>query len=184
MNRAKRTSKQAEKACAQLLEAKSQINELKTQLANAVEHKINALERARKIDELQHRIIDLENENSQLMAQIGTDKLRCRSTVDCSFEQRRRDEQTIQVRHFLAVVTLFCSSFFMFATQFFTLQTLRDGLAMLQSQLADTTHKLSQLQTFRTSVIRLLHLKDISHYSLLQRLQSLCHAQIECTSHL
>lgn len=95
--RAKRTSKQAEKTCQQLIEAKSQIAELKAQLVDAAEHKINALERARKIDELQSRLVEMENEKSRLIAQLSSFKARCRSTVDCSMEKNRRDEQIIQV---------------------------------------------------------------------------------------
>lgn len=53
---------------------------------------------------------------------------------------------------------------------------MRDDIARLRVQLTECNHKLSQLQTFRTSVARLLHLRDIPHSSLLQRLQALCHA--------
>lgn len=55
-------------------------------------------------------------------------------------------------------------------------QNLRDEIVRLKSQLAESNHKLCQLQTFRTSVARLLHLRDIPHSSLLQRLQGLCNA--------
>lgn len=59
---------------------------------------------------------------------------------------------------------------------------MREDIARLRSQLTDANHKLSQLQTFRTSVARLLHLRDIPHSSLLHRLQTLCHAQNEFTT--
>lgn len=95
--RAKRSTKQAEKTSQQLIEAKSQVAELKAQLIDAAEHKINSLERARKIDELQLRLVEVENEKSRLIAQLSSYKTRCRSTVDCSLEKNRRDEQTIQV---------------------------------------------------------------------------------------
>lgn len=97
--RAKRNSKQAEKTGHQLIEAKAQIAELKAQLVDAAEHKINALERARKIDELQSRLVEMENEKSRLIAQLSSFKARCRSTVDCSMEKNRRDEQVIQVKN-------------------------------------------------------------------------------------
>lgn len=100
--RAKRTSKQAEKTGQQLIEAKAQIAELKAQLVDAAEHKINALERARKIDELQSRLIEVENEKSRLIAQLSSFKARCRSTVDCSMEKNRRDEQIIQVENLIS----------------------------------------------------------------------------------
>lgn len=104
--RTRRTSKQADRTCAQLVEAKCHISELKAQLANAVEHKITALERARKIDELTNRNLELENENGRLMSQITTDKMRCRSAVDCSMEHKRRDDQIIHVRHFFVLFWL------------------------------------------------------------------------------
>lgn len=95
--RAKRTSKQAEKACHQLIEAKAQISELKAQLVDAADNKICALERARKIDELQARLHEMENEKSRLVAQLSNYRTRCRSAVDGSIEKTRRDEQIINV---------------------------------------------------------------------------------------
>lgn len=95
--RAKRTSKQAEKACHQLIEAKAQISELKAQLVDAAENKICALERARKNDELQARLAEMEAERNNLVAQLTNCKARCRSTVDSSIEKTRRDEQIINV---------------------------------------------------------------------------------------
>lgn len=178
--RAKRTSKHAEKACQQLIEAKAQIAELKSQLVDAAENKICALERARKIEELQARMADLENEKSRLIAQIQNYKSRCRSAVDSSIEKTRRDEQIISVR-----MIVFCSListikgkclliFFLHFSH--CIQNLKDDIARLRVQLSETNHKLCQLQTFRTSVARLLHLRDIPHSSLLQRLQTLCQA--------
>lgn len=58
----------------------------------------------------------------------------------------------------------------------FLFQNIREDVSRLRAQLSESNHKLSQLQTFRTSVARLLHLRDIPHSSLLQRLQTLCHA--------
>lgn len=58
----------------------------------------------------------------------------------------------------------------------YILQNLKDDIARLRVQLSEANHKLCQLQTFRTSVARLLHLRDIPHSSLLQRLQTLCQA--------
>lgn len=46
----------------------------------------------------------------------------------------------------------------------------------MKTQLADTNHRLSQLQAFRTSVARLMHLQDVPHSNILQRLQTLCNA--------
>lgn len=95
--RAKRTSKQAEKTCQQLIEAKAQIAELKAQLVDAADNKICALERARKIDELQCRVVEMEKEKAHLMGQLNGYKMRCRSAVDSSLDKTRRDEHVIHV---------------------------------------------------------------------------------------
>lgn len=93
----KRTSKHAEKTCQQLVEAKAQIAELKAQLVDAADNKICALERARKIDELQSRLGEMEAEKNRLVTQLQNYKVRCRSAVDSSIDKTRRDEQTISV---------------------------------------------------------------------------------------
>lgn len=80
-----------------MVEAKAQIAELKAQLVDAADNKICALERARKIDELQTRLSDMETEKNRLIAQLQSYKSRCRSAVDSSFDKTRRDEQTISV---------------------------------------------------------------------------------------
>lgn len=56
-----------------------------------------ALERARKIDELQSRIIDFENEKARMATQLVSYKARARSAVESSNDRCRRDEQTIHV---------------------------------------------------------------------------------------
>lgn len=98
--RAKRTSKHAEKTCQQLIEAKAQITELKAQLVDAAENKICALERARKIEELQTRLVDMEGEKNRLISQLQSYKARCRSAVDSSIDKTRRDEHAINVSTF------------------------------------------------------------------------------------
>lgn len=95
--RAKRTSKQAERTTQQLVEAKAQIAELKAQLVDAAENKICALERARKIEELQARLTDMDTEKNRLIAQLQSYKVRCRSAVDSSIDKNRRDEHAINV---------------------------------------------------------------------------------------
>lgn len=49
-------------------------------------------------------------------------------------------------------------------------------MARMKTQLADTNHRLSQLQAFRGSVARLMHLRDVPHSNILQRLHTLCSA--------
>lgn len=98
MQRARRATKTAERAQQQLIEVKAQLGDVKAQLAEAADHKINALERARKIDELQSRIIDIENEKCKLISQLASFKSRARSAVESANDKRCRDEQAICVR--------------------------------------------------------------------------------------
>lgn len=60
-------------------------------------NQIAALERARKVEELQTRIGDIEGEKSNLLTQLASYKTRARSAVECSNDRNRRDEQTIHV---------------------------------------------------------------------------------------
>lgn len=76
---------------------KAHLSEVKGQLADAADHKISALERARKLDELQSRIIDVENEKCKLISQLASYKSRARSAVDTANDKRCRDEQAICV---------------------------------------------------------------------------------------
>lgn len=98
VHRARRSSKNAERTTQQLIEAKSHLTEVKAQLAEAADYKITALERARKIDELQSRLIDMENEKGRLVTQLTSYKGRARSVVESSNDRCRRDEQTIHVK--------------------------------------------------------------------------------------
>ncbi|XP_067625294.1 coiled-coil domain-containing protein 170 [Eurosta solidaginis] len=153
--RSKKANKQIEKLTAQLVDARTQIAEVKAQLAEAVEYKITALERARKIDELTGQICDLEEEKTRLMAQFSAVKDRLKSTSESSQNRRCRDEALIK--------------------------SLRADITRMQNQLSEANHRLSHLQSFRTSVARTLHLRDLPESDLLHRLQALCSAHQEFT---
>ncbi|KFB49626.1 AGAP007734-PA-like protein [Anopheles sinensis] len=148
MHKARKNSKQAERTTHQLAEVKSQLAEVKMQLNEASEYKITALERARKCDELQSRLCELETERERLVGQLAAYKSRARSAVETSHDRRVRDEHAMT--------------------------HLRDELSRIKSQLADTNHRLSQLQVFRSSVAKLLHVSDCSDSEILQKLQSVC----------
>ena len=61
------------------------------------------------------------------------------------------------------------------------LQNLREELARVKSALADANHRLNQLQTFRSSVARMLHTRDHPECEILQKLQTVCTAHHEFT---
>ncbi|XP_041777055.1 coiled-coil domain-containing protein 170 isoform X3 [Anopheles merus] len=148
MHKARKNSKQAERTTQQLAEVKAQLAEVKHQLTEASEYKITALERARKCDELQARLCDLETERERLVGQLASYKSRARSAVETSHDRRVRDEHAMS--------------------------HLREELSRVKLQLADTNHRLSQLQVFRTSVAKLLHVSDCADSEILQKLQSVC----------
>lgn len=60
-------------------------------------------------------------------------------------------------------------------------QALREEIVRIKASLAEANHRLNQLQAFRGSVARLLHLRDLPEADLLHRLQTLCHAHQEFT---
>ncbi|KAL7739721.1 hypothetical protein ACLKA6_012700 [Drosophila palustris] len=153
--RAKKAAKQVDKLNAQLADARSQIAEVKAQLAEAVEYKITSLERARKIDELTTQICDLEDEKTRLLSQLNAMKERMKSSCESNQNRRCRDEALIN--------------------------SLRDDVSRLSAQLSDANQRLSHLQSFRTSVARTLHLRDLPETDLLHRLQALCSAHQEFT---
>lgn len=57
---------------------------------------------------------------------------------------------------------------------FFISQTLREEVAALKRDHEQLSHRLSHLQTFRHSVTRLLHLRDLPDSNVVHRLHSLC----------
>lgn len=111
MHRARRSAKDADRNAKHLIEAKSQLAEVKSQLAEAADFKITSLERARKIDELQHRICELEADRTRLMGQVANFKTRARSAVEGSNDRKLRDEQMI---HVILVINIFVKQFFDF----------------------------------------------------------------------
>ncbi|XP_034668694.1 coiled-coil domain-containing protein 170 isoform X1 [Drosophila subobscura] len=153
--RAKKAAKQVDKLSAQLGDARSQIAEVKAQLAEAVEYKITSLERARKIDELSTQLCDLEDEKTRLLSQLSAMKERMKAACESNQNRRCRDEALIN--------------------------SMRDDVNRLSAQLSDANQRLSHLQSFRTSVARTLHLRDLPETDLLHRLQALCSAHQEFT---
>lgn len=55
-------------------------------------------------------------------------------------------------------------------------------MAALKRELEQVNHKLSHLQTFRHSVVRLLHLRDLPDATIVHRLHSLINAHEEYSS--
>ncbi|XP_055599454.1 coiled-coil domain-containing protein 170-like isoform X3 [Uranotaenia lowii] len=151
MHRAKRTSKSAERTAHQLADVKAQLCEVKGQLQEASDYKITALERGRKCDELQSRLCELEGERERLVSQLAAYKNRARSAAENSHERSH------------------------------TITHLRDELSRIKTELSDTNHRLSQVQAFRSSVAKLLHLRDCADSELLHKLQSIASAHHRCT---
>jgi hypothetical protein len=51
----------------------------------------------------------------------------------------------------------------------------------VKTALADANHKLTQLQTFKSSVARLLHTREVPECGILEKLQTVCNAHQEFT---
>lgn len=108
VQRARRSGKCAEKSAQQLSDARAQLAEVKAQLSEAIDYKIAALERARKIDELQGKLAEAENERSRLQTQVASAKSRVRSAADASIERCRRDEQSMLVsEHMISFIRVY-----------------------------------------------------------------------------
>lgn len=58
---------------------------------------------------------------------------------------------------------------------------MREELGRVKNALIEANHKLTQLQTFRSTVARMLHIREHPECELLQKLQTVCSAHHEFT---
>lgn len=119
----------------------------------------------------------LESEKSRLITQLSAYKTRARSAVDTSNDRRLRDEAIITVKN-----SRTCTHTMSLTSNIsFFKQNLREELGRVKTALADANHKLTQLQTFRTTVARMLHIRENPECDVLQKLQTVCNAHHEFT---
>ncbi|XP_044733617.1 coiled-coil domain-containing protein 170 [Chrysoperla carnea] len=154
--RAKKLQKQVDRLQLQLTDAKAQIRDLNSQLAEAADYKITALERARKIDELQKRLVESEMLRTRYNRKVAVLKDQVRTTTETSDQQRSMTEHTIQV--------------------------LRDDLARIKDELNDCSRREGQLQNFKTSIAKILGCTPaLPDFEIISRLQKLVDAHHDFT---
>nr|XP_022903499.1 coiled-coil domain-containing protein 170 [Onthophagus taurus] len=154
--RIRKLMKQLEKVQIQFADSKSQIRELNAQLAEAADFKITALERARKIEELQKRLIESEALRTKYNRKVSMLKDQVRNTGDTIEQERSMNEHSIQL--------------------------LRDDLARMKESLSELNRRESQLLGFRSSVAKILGcILPMPDYELISRLQKLVDAHHDFT---
>ncbi|KAK4886864.1 hypothetical protein RN001_003135 [Aquatica leii] len=154
--RIKKLNKQIDRLHLQLSDAKDQIRDLNAQLAEAADYKITALERGRKVEDLQKRLIESE-----------ALRTKCNRKVLLLKDQVRVTGQTVdQERHISE----------------HSLQLLRDELARVKDNLSEISRRESQLQSFKSSVAKILGvILPMPDFELVSRLQKLVDAHHEFT---
>lgn len=177
--RVKKLLKQVERLQTQLADAKDQCRELNTQLAEAADFKVNriyaensiavqklksyflslqitALERARKIEELQKRLIESEALRTKYNRKVQQLKDQIRTTGETIEQERHVSEHSLHL--------------------------LRDELTRIKEDLADVNRREVQLQAFKTNVAKILGVcLPMPDYELISRLQKLVDAHHDFT---
>ncbi|PSN31683.1 hypothetical protein C0J52_24643 [Blattella germanica] len=154
--RVKKVMKQMDRLQLQLAEAKAHARDLKTQLADAADYKIAALERGRKVEELQKRLVESEMLRTRYNRKVALLKDQVRTTSQTAEQERSLNDHSIQL--------------------------LRDELAGLKQSLLDCQRRENSLQSFRTSVSKLLAVDgSLPDFELVSRLQKLVHAHRDFT---
>ncbi|KAG8286374.1 hypothetical protein J6590_061594 [Homalodisca vitripennis] len=155
--RVKKLVKQADQLQLSLNEARAEVRDLKLQLSEAGDYKTTALERARKIDELQKRLLD-----SEVL------RTRCTRKVNLLKDQVKTTSETVEQERSM------CDH---------SMSVLRDDLAATKANLADTLRRESTLNSFRTSVVSLLGLETTCpDYEVIGRLTKVMNAYREFSS--
>ncbi|CAG9761995.1 unnamed protein product [Ceutorhynchus assimilis] len=155
-SRVKKLVKQVDRLQLQLNEAKMQIRELNSQLAEAADYKITALERARKIEELQKKLIDSETIRTKYNRKVTLLKEQIRHTGETIDQERNISGHSLQL--------------------------LRDELARVKDQLSEFQRRESQLQSFKHSIAKILGVVlPMPDYELVSRLQKLVDAHHDFT---
>lgn len=153
---AKKLQKKAECLQLQLAEARTLNRDLKAQLADAADCKITALERARRIEELQKRLMDAEAVRTQYNRKVNILKDQVRATAQSANQERSLSDHQVQL--------------------------LREDLASAKTALSEAARKETQLESFRGSVSKLLGVElPATDYEILTRLQKLVAAHRDFT---
>ncbi|KAJ9583754.1 hypothetical protein L9F63_021917, partial [Diploptera punctata] len=132
-----------------------QMDRLQLQLGEARDH-ISALERGRKVEELQKRLVESEMLRTRYNRKVALLKEQVRTTSQTAEQERSLSDHSLQM--------------------------LREELAALKQNLLDVQRRENALQSFRSSVGKLLGADvGMPDYELIARLQKLVHAHRDFT---
>ncbi|KAL5244380.1 hypothetical protein ACI65C_011790 [Semiaphis heraclei] len=152
--RAKKLQKQLDKAQLQLTECRAQIRDLKLQLSDAGDCKLTSLERAKKIDDLEKRLVESEMLRMRFSRKVTVLKEQLKSTADCHNQDKTLNEHTTRV--------------------------LQDDLSSLKFQLSEVKRRECSLEDLRRTVISLLALdSSCTDYEITSKITKLVAAHRE-----
>lgn len=152
--RAKKLQKQLDKAQLQLTECRAQIRDLKLQLSDAGDCKLTSLERAKKIDDLEKRLVESEMLRMRFSRKVTVLKEQLKSTSDCHNQDKTLNEHTMRV--------------------------LQDDLSSIKFQLSEVKRRECSLEDLRRTVISLLALdSSCTDYEITSKITKLVAAHRE-----
>ncbi|CAI6343519.1 unnamed protein product [Macrosiphum euphorbiae] len=152
--RAKKLQKQLDKAQLQLTECRAQIRDLKLQLSDAGDCKLTSLERAKKIDDLEKRLVESEMLRMRFSRKVTVLKEQLKSTSDCHNQDKTLNEHTMRV--------------------------LQDDLSSVKFQLSEVKRRECSLEDLRRTVISLLALdSSCTDYEITSKITKLVAAHRE-----
>ncbi|XP_025200876.1 coiled-coil domain-containing protein 170 isoform X1 [Melanaphis sacchari] len=152
--RAKKLQKQLDKAQLQLTECRAQIRDLKLQLSDAGDCKLTSLERAKKIDDLEKRLVESEMLRMRFSRKVTVLKEQLKSTSDSHNQDKTLNEHTMRV--------------------------LQDELSSIKFQLSEVKRRECSLEDLRRTVISLLALdSSCTDYEITSKITKLVAAHRE-----
>ncbi|XP_060871243.1 coiled-coil domain-containing protein 170 isoform X3 [Metopolophium dirhodum] len=152
--RAKKLQKQLDKAQLQLTECRAQIRDLKLQISDAGDCKLTSLERAKKIDDLEKRLVESEMLRMRFSRKVTVLKEQLKSTSDCHNQDKTLNEHTMRV--------------------------LQDDLSSVKFQLSEVKRRECSLEDLRRTVISLLALdSSCTDYEITSKITKLVAAHRE-----
>ncbi|XP_054261077.1 coiled-coil domain-containing protein 170-like isoform X2 [Macrosteles quadrilineatus] len=155
--RVKKLVKQADKLQLDLNDARAEIRDLKLQLGEAADYKTTAIERARKIEELQKRLLDSEVLRTRCTRKVNLLKDQVKTTSDTLEHEKHMCDRTKSM--------------------------LIEDLAKIKADLSDTLRRENSLNSFRSSVVSLLGLETTCpDYEIIGRLTKVMNAYREFSS--
>ncbi|XP_050440678.1 coiled-coil domain-containing protein 170 isoform X4 [Adelges cooleyi] len=152
--RAKKLQKQLDKTQLQLAECKGQIRDLKLQLSDAGDCKLTSLERAKKIEDLEKRLVESEMLRMRFSRKVTVLKEQLKSCTESQEQEKTLNDHSMRILH--------------------------DDLASIKFQLSEVKRRECSLEDFRRAVLGLLALDSSStDYEITSKISKLVAAHRE-----